>query len=426
MTARLHSVPDETPDNRTIVGSAFAAGLLSGLVRFGDADDEPVQAPGAEDFSAHLGAWGRRPVTAGLAGDELFSDVQRSGLTGRGGGHFPVADKWTSYLSAGGSGVLVGNGAESEPLSAKDAALLQLRPHLVLDGLSCTAQAMDATQVVLWLHASDKASRRSLARAITERQAYGTVEPSVRVVLAEPHYLSGESSAIVRALSGGPTLPQFRRVSAAVSGVHDRPTLVHNVETLARIGLVARGIDPTGVLVTVSAGADRTVVEVADGTALTTAFERAGLAGDIAAVLVGGYGGRWLTYADFAPLRAGQSRKETGVSIGAGVLRAVRSDECGLRVASDIATYLAESSARQCGPCLFGLASVADLLRSVAKGSSRRRERATLGRQLNQIAGRGACKHPDGAVGMISSALEVFSEDAASHVRRGRCLAEVG
>ena len=78
--------------------------------------------------------------------------LEESGLAGHGGGHFPVARKWRTVLRRGGGGIVVANGAESEPASAKDRALLATVPHLVLDGLACAAEVVGAADAVIWMH----------------------------------------------------------------------------------------------------------------------------------------------------------------------------------------------------------------------------------------------------------------------------------
>ena len=100
----------------------------------------------------------------------------------------------------GGRGIVVANGAESEPASGKDAALLQLRPHLVLDGLKATVRATGSTEAVLWLHKGALHSRVSIERALVERRAAGVTDVPIRIVEGPARYLSGESTAIVRAL----------------------------------------------------------------------------------------------------------------------------------------------------------------------------------------------------------------------------------
>ena len=64
--------------------------------------------------------------------------------------------------------VVIANGAESEPASDKDATLLWLSPHLVLDGLQLAAEAVGADTAILYTHvnrAHDVGSRLQEALA---------------------------------------------------------------------------------------------------------------------------------------------------------------------------------------------------------------------------------------------------------------------
>ena len=367
----------------------------------------------AQEYPDHLATYGAAPD---LDADAILDAVERSGVTGHGGGHFPAAVKWRGVRAAvrtRGPSVLVVNATEGEPDSRKDAALLAMRPHLVVDGISATMRAIGAGEVVLATNPG--VDRGPLHRALVHRDV------PVRVVVLPHRYLTGESSSLVNALGGGAAVPVFRRVPLARSGLDGRPTLVHNVETIARIALAIRGGDATGSLVTVAAGERRVVVESRRRTvgeivvaALGSAF-RSG-------VLVGGYGGRWLRWDDVAPVPATHDEfARRGASIGAGVLLPLRADECGLGRTAHIARWLADAGARQCGPCLFGLPSVAAIVEELADGSARRRNVRQLRAQLAQISGRGACHHPDGATAMIASALTAFAADVDAHLR-GRCL----
>jgi hypothetical protein len=216
------------------------APLLGGAVRYGLDGGSPHTQVAEDDLAAHARRFGERPRATGRAGRDLLDILDEIGLSGRGGSHFPAAAKWRTHLSAGGGGVVVANGAESEPASAKDTALMQLRPHLVLDGLACAAEAVGADDAVMWLHSGAHAARSAMVRALGERRAARLPDPAIRLGIGPDHYLSGESSAIVNALSGRAALPGFTTRPAAISGVHGRPTLLHNVETLARTALAAR------------------------------------------------------------------------------------------------------------------------------------------------------------------------------------------
>lgn len=132
-----------------------------------------LSGPAADDLDEHLHRFGPRPASAGADGDRLLRVLERIGLTGRGGAHFAAVRKWRTVLEAGGGGVVVANGAEGEPGSAKDAALLQNRTHLILDGLACATEAVAATRAVVWLHAGAHTTHRAVLRALAQRRAAG-------------------------------------------------------------------------------------------------------------------------------------------------------------------------------------------------------------------------------------------------------------
>lgn len=436
MTAHLHRVrpdADETrPLGRPLPGAANAQPLLGGVVRFLGDCGEGVTELDLEGLVDHRRRFGHRPHTTGAAGEALIHDLEVIGLSGRGGGHFPVARKWRAVQAASaqaagpGGVVVVGNGAEGEPLSNKDAALLQLRPHLVLDGLACAAEALRAGEAILWLHEGAEASYAAVMRALMERQAAGLVEPVMRVEVGPDHYLSGESSSLIRALSGGPALPLFRREPAARSGVHGKPTLVQNVETLARVATTARWSSGAthSTLLTIASPGHRVVVETEPtqrlGDVVTAVLGRTPLQ----AVLLGGYGGSWVPWDEVAgALLTEADLRRRGLSLGAGIVLPLRAGECGVTLTADIADYLAQSSARQCGPCLFGLRAVADVLAELADGSGRRRDLGRLHRFLAEITGRGGCNHPDGAVRMVATAMTTFADDVHAHLK-GHCMHE--
>ena len=363
----------------------------------------------------------------GPAGDPatLIDRVAAAGLTGCGGGHFPVARKWATALRAGGGGLVVANLAEGEPASAKGAALAQSAPHLVLDGLDAAARAIGAERTVLWLHGDATHTRLALGRALAERAGARTGAPWPQIALAPHGYLSGESSAVVRALSGGPALPQTKRAPAAASGVGGRPTIVHNAETLARVALVDRGLDPGGPLATVTTDTGLIALQAVTGESVGDVIHRARpSAPEPHAVLVGGYGGRWVAWESLAALPYGRIALDAaGVSLGAGILIPAGPGTCGLRLTAGIVDYLAASSARQCGPCLFGLAELAEAMQRLAGRRPARADLERLDRLCALVRGRGACHHPDGAAQLVASAVEVFAADVASH-RRRQCAHE--
>ncbi|MFD9436694.1 NADH-ubiquinone oxidoreductase-F iron-sulfur binding region domain-containing protein [Streptomyces sp. NPDC060002] len=377
-------------------------------------------APGstAADLATHHQRYG--PLSHGDP-ESLLRTVAESGLTGRGGAGFPTYRKLVSVAEAGRrtgrAPVVVANGAEGEPASRKDKALLRLSPHLVLDGLQLAARTVGAGEA--YLAVEDGATW--LESVLAQR----TADPlPVKVVRLPESFLSGQAAALARYVSGGAALPTHQRPPVRERGVHRAPTLVQNVETLAHLALVARyGADwyrtagtptqPGSVLCTVHVpGREPRVVEAPYGLPLGRLLPLEGAR----AVLVGGYHGTWVP----AP-EAGQLALDSSY-LGAGVLAVLPVDRCGLAETARVLRYLALQSAGQCGPCLNGLPRIAAAFRSLAVPGPQGTVRADLARWSGLVEGRGACHHPDGTVRLVRSALTTFAAEVDAHAR-GHCTA---
>jgi NADH:ubiquinone oxidoreductase subunit F (NADH-binding) len=142
----------------------------------------------------------------------------------------------------------------------------------------------------------------------------------------------------------------------------------------------------------------------------------------VRAVLLGGYFGTWARAKEAwdLPLDPADMRAR-GLAFGCGIVGLLPTDRCGVAVTAEVMAYMAGESAGQCGPCKFGLRSIADATVRVAGGAGGASELRDIERWLPQVVGRGACHHPDGAAGLMASAMEVFGEEFAYHARTGRC-----
>ena len=388
------------------------------------------------DLMAHLRAHGRTPYRGGPG--ILIDAVEAAGLTGRGGAAFPTHRKLAAVAGQKGIRVVVGNGAEGEPASAKDKALLWSSPHLVLDGLQVAAEAVGARRVHLYIHRDPRLLRR-LQDALAERVAHRLDRIVVGVVSAPPRFLSGEKSALVGRVQGGSALPRFAPPRISERGVRGAPTLVQNVETLAQVALIARygagwfravgtEQEPGSMLTTLwRADGSNAVRESAIGAAITDLLGLGDQPGQ--AVLVGGYHGAWLTLEQARQLTLSNlDLRPAGASVGAGVLAALPAGHCGLVESARVVRYLALESAGQCGPCLNGLPRIAATLSQVADHRSARTTSAAhddLERWSGLVEGRGACHHPDGTVRFLRTALTVFAAEVGLHQER-RCSATTG
>ncbi|EIV91476.1 NADH:ubiquinone oxidoreductase, NADH-binding (51 kD) subunit [Frankia sp. QA3] len=443
-------------DGADLPGTAGAGGHATGR----------LLALAAPDLLGHHRRCGPLPWRG--PGGYLLRELHDAGLTGRGGAAFPTWRKLAAVTEAaypvagdrlsrrragagggtgrprsGGTPVVVANAAEGEPESVKDVTLLAAAPHLVLDGVQLTAEAVGAGDAFVYVKAGSAAAA-VVRRAVAERRAAGWDRCVIEVREAPVTFLAGEASAVVAALEGATARPRAHWRPLADTGLHGRPTLVHNVETLAHLAMIARwgsawfravgtADEPGTLLVTVTgAVAAPGVVEVPYGTALGDLVgSRGGAVEPVGALRIGGYAGIWL------PVAAGpavpMSREGLapwGATPGPGIVSVLPARACGLAETARLVTYLAAQNAGQCGPCVSGLPQLARSVAAMARvagqdtapdGENPAQAASRALRLAALVSGRGACHHPDGAARIAHSALRTFAADIRAHTQ-GHCL----
>ncbi|MEU9111762.1 NADH-ubiquinone oxidoreductase-F iron-sulfur binding region domain-containing protein [Streptomyces sp. NPDC048483] len=367
---------------------------------------------GREDLSHYLAAGGYAPLPVP---DPLLDRIARAGLRGRGGAGFPAAVKLRAVRDAPGRAVVVANGEEGEPGSVKDRWLLRHRPHVVLDGLRLAA-AMTGTERG-YVYVSDAAAEQAVLLALAERPP----ELRIDVVRAEHAYVAGEETAVIRRIDGGPALPRAKPPRPFESGVGGAPTLVANVETLARVAVMHTRPDVAAVvagthLVTLSgSGTGGTVlVEAPAGMHLKVLADLGGH-GRAEGVLLGGlFGG--LYGAGWADLPLDHDRlNAAGGALGCGALHFLHPEGCPVAAATEAAAYLAAQSARQCGVCVSGTGALAGTLATVAHGAAGDDTADQLRRWSRQLPGRGACGLLDAAARIVATLLAHFPDRVDAH-----------
>jgi NADH:ubiquinone oxidoreductase subunit F (NADH-binding) len=388
------------------------------------------------DLPGHIETHGPLAVAVGRHTsweEALTASLESSGLVGRGGGGFPSAAKLALASSQGDGGTLVVNGMEGEPASDKDKVLLTRAPHLVLDGAQFLAAMCRAHRIVVCIPAGRDGVAAAVRHAISERSTARYSRVREEIVRPPDRFVAGEESALAHWIDSETALPVFRPDKTIPLRIGKRPALVHNAETLAHVALIARNgpepflargmaEEPGTCLVTIGgAVAQPGVVEIDRGTLLRDIVGRGAPVGPPQALLVGGYGGSWVGPRHFGTPYASIPLRAIGAGAGVGVVLAIGESTCGVAETARIAHYLAAQSSGQCGPCVFGLPAIADDLARLARGQSDPGLMARLQRRLGEVNGRGACRHPDGAVSLVRSALSVFAGDVTAHERGEPC-----
>lgn len=194
---------------------------------------EAYRAEGGYDVLAELRASGDWAA--------VQDKVLASGLRGLGGAGFPSGKKWGFVRANPGPRYLAVNGDEGEPGTFKDRYYLERVPHLMLEGMLIAAWAVEAARCYIYMRDEYPAVLEILRREIAVLENAGFVEPGyIELRRGAGAYICGEESAMIESIEGKRGLPRHRPPYVAQVGLFDRPTLVHNVETLHWVARVCR------------------------------------------------------------------------------------------------------------------------------------------------------------------------------------------
>ncbi|MCA0869254.1 NAD(P)H-dependent oxidoreductase subunit E [Seohaeicola saemankumensis] len=208
------------------------------------ANDTHARIPDYETFDAYRAAGGYDALaTLRREGDwsKVQQDVLDAGLRGLGGAGFPSGKKWEFVRSNPGPRYLAVNGDEGEPGTFKDRYYLERIPHLMLEGMLIAAWAVEAETCFIYMRDEYPAVLEILRREIAALETAGLVAPGyIDLRRGAGAYICGEESAMIESIEGKRGLPRHRPPFVAQVGIFDRPTLVHNVETLHWIARICR------------------------------------------------------------------------------------------------------------------------------------------------------------------------------------------
>ena len=173
--------------------------------------------------------------------DQIQDEILESGLRGMGGAGFPSGKKWSFVRMNSGIRYLAVNGDEGEPGTFKDRYFLEREPHFFLEGMLIAAWAVDAEKCFIYMRDEYPAVLAILAKEITALEDAGIVESGfIDLRRGAGAYICGEESAMIESIEGKKGLPRHRPPFVASVGIFNKPTLVHNVETLHWIAKIAR------------------------------------------------------------------------------------------------------------------------------------------------------------------------------------------
>lgn len=357
----------------------------------------------------------------------LVQAVRQAGLTGRGGAGFSTAIKIQALFDYDAD--LIVNACDGELGAAKDAWVVQ--HHLGEIRAAVDLLANGGRRLVWYAAHRDSATAQLLAKA------------GLPLLEVPNRYVSSEEHSLINMVGGGPAKPLELRQPTAYGGRDSRgrvvePTVVFNAETLWHIAQIMNygpewfaafgtADEPGPRLVALSGYVRAPVVcQSAAGASLAQLLAHAGgLAPEVQAVMIGGFGGGFLTaHQARQAVWSRQWLTPLGVSIGSGVIEVLDPHVCPLVFMGQLIDYAAGQSAGQCGPCMFGLPALSDdwyaLVMQPGSATQYQQRFGAIQRRLQLLLGRGACHFPDGVSRWVRSGLHVFAEHISAH-QQGFC-----
>jgi NADH-quinone oxidoreductase subunit F len=336
--------------------------------------------PGSLDDALRAGSYAA--LAAALdAGDPgtVTATVKAAGLLGRGGAYFPAAVKWEGCRAARGAPkYLVANGEEGEPGIFKDRHLMEADPHRLLEGMLLAAYAAGASRGILYIHGEAGLSAERCAEAVREAHAAGLLGPrvlgtgfafEVEIRRGAGGFVLGEETALLESIEGKRAMPRPKPPFPVEVGVHGRPTVINNVETLSAVPLIVGGRPEAArtKLFGLSGHVARPgVVEVAPPLTLRRLID--GLGGglatgrSLAAVVIGGPSGIVVP-----PAFLDRPLERPALSPGTGGIVALDQSADVRDVLRTLLAFNARESCGKCTPCREGTARLLELLDDVAR-----------------------------------------------------------
>ena len=381
--------------------------------------------------------------------------VRASGLRGRGGGGFLTGRKWAGIASQTSTRrFVVCNGAEGEPGTFKDRALMRANPYQLVEGIIIAAFAVGAEEAFICVKASFEEEHEAVTRAVRDFQDAGVcTDCKVTIVAGPDEYLFGEEKAMLEVIEGKPPLPRWfppyehglfatgvqlgwEATPRGGSGAGPNPTLVNNVETLSNVPhILAKGAEwfrsmgtaeSPGMIVATVVGdvVAPDVGEVELGTPLRAVIDAVGsgtLPGrDVKAVFSGVANPVMTADALDAPMSY-EGLAAVGSAMGAAGFIVYDDTACMVDAAYRMSRFLYVESCGQCPPCKIGSGAITTHLERIETGAGTDDDIAAIGGWLERVTDGNRCYLAVEEKLVVSSVLRAFPDEFAEHIEGHGC-----
>jgi formate dehydrogenase beta subunit len=307
--------------------------------------------------------------------EKIVEELKASDLTGYGGAGFPTGVKWEAVAKEPAPRYVVVNADEGEPGTIKDRYVMELRPHLMIEGTLIAMDFAEASEGFIYLREEYATARERLTRVLEEFRSAGLLDGrSLELVVGAGAYICGEETAMLESMEGRRGMPRLKPPFPSQVGYLGRPTLINNVETLAHVPAILRDGGeawPRVRLWSVSGAVREPGCYEAplDVTPRQLIDEYAGGAtGPLSAIVPGGAASGILPPQALDVALTRESLRDWGAGPGSAGLQAFPEAYSPLRLLTETMRFFAEESCQKCTPCRIGNRGMHHLLEELEHG----------------------------------------------------------
>ncbi|MDD4051398.1 MAG: NADH-quinone oxidoreductase subunit NuoF [candidate division Zixibacteria bacterium] len=404
-----------------------------------------------EDIDQYLANDGYIGLQKALAkGSEgVIAEVKEAGLRGRGGAGFPTFKKWEICRNAPGDvKYMICNADEGDPGAFMNRSLIEGDPHAVLEGMLIAAYAIGATHGYVYIRAEYPLAIVRLRKALTQMREYGLLgknilgtEFSFDITIKEGAgaFVCGEETALIASIEGKRGMPRSRPPFPAIAGLHGKPTIINNVETLGTLPNILRngatwyhqygtqGSPGTKTFSLVGKVRRSGLIEVPLGMSLRQIIFDigGGTSKPFKAVQTGGPSGGCLS-SEFLDMPVDyESLTSAGSIMGSGGLIIMDDDTCVVDVARYFLDFTQKESCGKCTPCRVGSRHMVEILETITRGEGKPEDLLKL-QVLGETVKRGSlCGLGQTAPNPVLTTLRYFRSEYLEHVTDKFCPAAV-
>lgn len=404
-----------------------------------------------DDYILHDGYSALGKVLTEMTPADVITELQASGLKGRGGAGFPTGLKWSFVAKAPGNPkYVICNADESEPGTFKDRVIIEGDPHSIIEAMTIAAYAIGASEGYVYVRGEYALAQERLILAIEQAHQFGFLGENIfgtdfsftiHVHSGAGAYVCGEETALIESIEGKRGEPRSRPPYPTTNGLWNKPTLVNNVETLANVPPIIRhgaawykaigtpsspgtktytimgNVNVTGIIEVPMGITLREVIAIyAKGMKNGANFKLAQTGGSSGSIIPASLQDTPMDFDSF---------NKAGVALGSGALLICNEDTCVVDLARVLLNFFRAESCGKCTPCRIGTQRAQEILTHISEGQGQMKDLDELVSLADNMAVLSNCGLGQASGTPIRDVLKYFRAEVEAHIRLRVCPAGI-